>query len=185
MGPFGPNVGHADHQVVHHLPVYVQIPSLDVSGATCVSRNQDDAVLIVLCTWGQRPAGREDVCYAVIDLGGAAVGDVHCLAIKETESILVGKGSFLHGFVKNAVAAPDHGLIIHAVSKPEARSECLVVDVLRAFVTVSSGSGTKIGVSAKDIPGVRVREVRIDGREAIKSLACGEIDIVAKSVIQS
>ena len=117
MGSLGTNVGHADHQVVHNLPLYVQIPSLDVCGATCVSRNQDDAVLIVLRTRGKRPGGREDMRYAVVDLRGAAVCDVHRLTIKESESILVGEGSFLQCFVKNAVAAANHGLIIDAVSE--------------------------------------------------------------------
>jgi len=86
--------------------------------------------------------------------------------------------------VKNPVAAPYHGLIINAVSEPEARPECLVVDVLRALVIVSSVSGTKVGVSAKDIPGVRVGEFRIDRREAIKGFAGRQVDIVAKAVVE-
>src|SRR2546430_7306043 len=68
MGSFGTDIRHTDHQIVHHLPLYIQVPGLNIRGTPSVSRNQDDAVLIVLRTWRKRPGGREDVCYAVVDL---------------------------------------------------------------------------------------------------------------------
>ena len=140
--------------------------------------------MIVLRTWRKRAGGREDVCYAVVDLGGTAISDIHGLAIKKTQAILVGKGSFLHWFVKNAIAPTHNRLVINAVSEPDARSEGLAVDVLRPPVPVSSGSRTKIGVSAKDISGVRVGEFWIDRREPIKGFAGRQIDIVAKAVVK-
>src|ERR1700676_684504 len=122
---------------------------------------------------------------AVIDLCRAAVRHVHSLAVEESQSILVSKGSFFQRFVIDAIATAQHGLIVDAVSKSQTWSESLVVSVLRALATVSPGSGTEVGVSAQDIAGVRIGEFRINRGEATKGFAGRQINIVAKAVIQS
>src|SRR5437899_12265701 len=96
---------------------------------------------------------------AIVDLCRTAVRDVHGLAVEESEPILVGEGTLLQCFIKDAVAAAHHSLFVDAVGKPEAWAKCLVIDVLWALATISPASGTEIGVCAEDISRIRVGEL--------------------------
>src|SRR5437016_10167650 len=94
------------------MPLYVQVPRLNIRRVSGVGRNQDDAAIAVLTFRGKRPESRKQMRHAVIDLRRASVGNGHRLLVEESQSILVGKRSFLQSLIENAIAAPEHGLAI-------------------------------------------------------------------------
>src|SRR5207244_4916966 len=122
--------------------------------------------------------------HAVIDLRRASVGNGHRLLVEESQSILVGKRSFLQSLIENAIAAPEHGLAIDAVSEPDSWTKCFMVGVLWTLSSITPCPRPEVGVSSQDVSGSRILERWINRGKAIECFGSGQIEIITQAVVQ-
>src|ERR1700704_263621 len=179
MGPFGADIGDANHQVRSDLPLDVEIPGLHIGRASAICRNQNHTVAAVLAVGCKRSRVRENACNAIINLGWATVGGSNRLPVKEPQAVLVGERTFLERLIEDSITAAEYGLVIDAVSEAHARTERFRINVLWARPSVSSSAGSKISVGPGDTACSRICKSRINHGKAIESFGSGQVNVIA------
>ena len=133
----------------------------------------------------KRPGVRKHAGHTVINLDWTAVRGSDGLAVKKTQAVLIGEGTFLERLIENSIAAAKHGLIVDAVRKADTRTERFLVSILRAGLSVAARSRSKIGVGARNAACAGIGESRINRGKAIESFGRRNVQVVAQAVIQS
>src|SRR5664279_135392 len=162
MSALGTHISNAHKQVRSNLALYVEIPSLDISGASRVGRNRNYPVASILPVRCKRPRVGENAGYAAVDLCRATIGWRNCLPIKKAQSVLVSKRSFFQRFVENPITAAQHCFVVDAVGEANARAKSLLVGVLWTRLTVAASPVTKISVGSENAACSGIREIGID-----------------------
>src|SRR5215469_8288465 len=107
------------------------------------------------------------------------------LFIKESQAVLVGKGTLSQRLVEDAIAATQHGLVVDTVGKADARAEGLGIDILRALPSVAPAPSSEVCVRPENITCPRVWESWIYRREAVERFCRWQVNVVAQAIIHS